>query len=318
MNRKLLTTLLAVGLALGSATQPLRAATFGLFTYTGNGAGSNTVKITGYPATATGNVVIPATIYGKPVVVIENQAFANCTGLTGVTIPNGVTRIGNAAFSGCSSLTEVTIPNSVTSIADYAFFNCIKLTRVTIPSSVTRMGNEAFMYCSGLNSISFLGNAPIMGGNVFDGVAAGFSVYFITGSTGFTTPTWQGYPCEGVAAAPVVDVQSPVGSHLVSGTAKKSFGTVKVGVTSAAKYFTITNTSTANLTGLAVTKDGPNPANFTNSQPTMTTLAPGASTIFRVNFKPTATGTRTATLHIKSNAPANNPFNITLAGMGAL
>ena len=52
---------------------------------------------------------------------IYNYAFYNCSGLTSVTIGNGVTSIGNYAFSGCSGLTSVTIPDRVTSIGNYAF-----------------------------------------------------------------------------------------------------------------------------------------------------------------------------------------------------
>lgn len=32
---------------------------------------------------------------------IANQAFANCTGLTSISIPNSVTSIEKGAFSGC-------------------------------------------------------------------------------------------------------------------------------------------------------------------------------------------------------------------------
>ena len=44
---------------------------------------------------------------------IGNYAFANCSGLTSVTIGNSVTSIGEDAFSYCRGLTSVTIPNSV-------------------------------------------------------------------------------------------------------------------------------------------------------------------------------------------------------------
>ena len=56
---------------------------------------------------------------------IAGYAFAYCSGLTSVTIPNSVTSIGEHAFYGCSGLTSVTIPNSVTSIGEYAFEGCI-------------------------------------------------------------------------------------------------------------------------------------------------------------------------------------------------
>ena len=80
-------------------------------------------------------------------------AFAGCTGLTSVTIPNSVTCIRISAFSGCSGLTSVTIPNSVTRIGDYAFYGCSGLTSVTIPNSVTSIGKWAFAGCRNLKEI---------------------------------------------------------------------------------------------------------------------------------------------------------------------
>lgn len=56
----------------------------------------------------------------------------SCSGLTSVTIGNGVTRIGTSAFEGCSCLTSITIPDSVTSIGSYAFSGCSCLTRLMV------------------------------------------------------------------------------------------------------------------------------------------------------------------------------------------
>ena len=136
---------------------------------------------------ATGDLVIPATINRYSVTSIGEGAFAACSGLTSVTIPNSVTSIGTEAFHGCSSLTSVTIPNSVTSIGTLVFFECSGLTSLkvesgntvydsrdncnaiiesstntliygckntTIPNSVTSIGTEAFAYCSGLTSVT--------------------------------------------------------------------------------------------------------------------------------------------------------------------
>lgn len=67
---------------------------------------------------------------------IEEAVFADCAGLTSVTIPDGVTYIGVEAFRGCSGLTSITIPASVTSIGYGAFSNS-GLTSITIPESLS-------------------------------------------------------------------------------------------------------------------------------------------------------------------------------------
>jgi len=85
-----------------------------------------------YPAGKTGDFTIP-----NGVKKIGDDAFYNCTRLTGITIPNSVTSIGRYAFYRCTSLTSVSIPNSVTSIGRYAFEDCTSLASVTIPNSVT-------------------------------------------------------------------------------------------------------------------------------------------------------------------------------------
>ena len=54
------------------------------------------------------------------------------------------TTIGEHAFANCTSLTSVTIPNTVTSIGEYAFYNCDRLTSVTIPNSVTSIDDGVF------------------------------------------------------------------------------------------------------------------------------------------------------------------------------
>jgi hypothetical protein len=94
------------------------------------------------------------------------------------TIPDSVTTIGESVFESCSGLTSVTIPNSVTSIGGYAFYSC-----------------------TNLNSAIFMGNSPTMGSSVFASTASGFTVYYFNGATGFTSPTWMGYPAVNMGAA---------------------------------------------------------------------------------------------------------------------
>ncbi len=64
----------------------------------------------------------------------------NCISLTTEELMS----IGDYAFSQCSSLTDITIPEGVTSIGKYAFENCSKLASIMIPSSVTSIEYNAF------------------------------------------------------------------------------------------------------------------------------------------------------------------------------
>lgn len=61
---------------------------------------------------------------------ICDGAFINCSSLTSITIPNGVTKIGYNTFFRCDHLTSITIPNSVTTIDDGAFYQCNALATV--------------------------------------------------------------------------------------------------------------------------------------------------------------------------------------------
>ena len=112
------------------------------------------VTITGYTG-STAEIAIPETIDSKPVKAIGNFAFAGCSGLTSITIPDSVTSIGIEAFNNCTSLINVTFEESsqLASIRSMAFNNCSSLTSITIPSSVTSIGDNAFYRCTSLTSI---------------------------------------------------------------------------------------------------------------------------------------------------------------------
>ena len=104
-----------------------------------------TVIITGYTGQG-GAVTIPGAIESMPVLYIGSRVFQDRTGLTSVTIPNGVAGILENAFAGCTGLRSVTIPSSVTWISERAFADCILLYDIYFSSATppTTVGNAAF------------------------------------------------------------------------------------------------------------------------------------------------------------------------------
>ncbi len=126
---------------------------------------------------------------------IGEGAFAYCSGLTSITIPDSVTSIGESAFSGCSGLASITIPDSVTSIGERAFYDCSSLTSVTIGNSVTSIGEGAFAYCSGLTSITIPDRVTSIGEGAFSGCSGlvEMTIPFVGGSRKTASDTYQ-YP----------------------------------------------------------------------------------------------------------------------------
>lgn len=85
-------------------------------------------------------------------------AFANCVGLTSISLPNSVKVIGKGAFANCHNLKTVNVPNSTATIGDYAFAECHQLNNINLNSSLQAIGAAAFLNCESLTSMSIPNN----------------------------------------------------------------------------------------------------------------------------------------------------------------
>ncbi len=103
----------------------------------------------------------------EDVIIIGEYAFSGCESLTGFNIPDGVTAIDDGTFGMCLALANVTIPEGVTLIGNYAFANCQKLTEITLPESVTSIGSQAFESCGALTNINLPQSVTEIGANAF-------------------------------------------------------------------------------------------------------------------------------------------------------
>ena len=91
--------------------------------------------------------------YNQDVTYIGKNAFARCSGLKNINVPETVTEIKEGAFSNCTGLTNITIQGNVKTIGKEAFLNCTELTDLTIKSGVETIGYSAFQKCSKLKNL---------------------------------------------------------------------------------------------------------------------------------------------------------------------
>ncbi|BFP39435.1 hypothetical protein FGF1_02800 [Flavobacteriaceae bacterium GF1] len=126
------------------------------------------VAVMDYDTSGGTSVDIPSTVQYQhvnyTVTAIGDDAF-KVKGLTSVTLPNTLTRIGDNAFQYNQLKGHLEIPNSVTSIGSHAFGDN-QLTRVTIPEGVTHIG-EATFAVNQLTSVTLPNSLETIGNYAF-------------------------------------------------------------------------------------------------------------------------------------------------------
>ena len=143
-----------------------------------------------YPAGRQGAYTIPSEVNGKEIDQIWTSGFEDASGLTGISIPSSIGRLGTAAFEGtgltnvvipdtvqqvdpavfqnCTSLVSVKLPNGITEIDQYLFANCISLQHVDMPDSITKINIYAFHNCTSLTSLALPKNLSSLSVGCFD------------------------------------------------------------------------------------------------------------------------------------------------------
>ena len=193
---------------------------------------------------AAGELVIPATHNGYPVTAIGDFAFADCTGLTTVVIPDGITSIGLGAFSDCTGLTQITIPNSVVSVGIYAFDGCTSLgyntygnakylgnesnpyvlltdaastgvTSCQIHADTRSIYFEAFKGCTKLTHITIPDSVAAIGNYAFDGCTGLQNIHLGKGMTVIGEAAFRG--CAGLTDITIPNSVTAIGMSAFSG-----------------------------------------------------------------------------------------------------
>ncbi|MGN0526375.1 MAG: leucine-rich repeat protein [Acutalibacteraceae bacterium] len=139
-------------------------------------------------------IIIPDTIDGLPVTVIQNKAFRDNTYIEYIMLPKNIATVAVNTFNGCDSLSKVEVPSSnakyasdedgvlynkkkdtiiffprtyegsysipdyVTTIGEYSFYRCFRLTGINMHNKVKTVKTQAFAYCWSLSEIHLSDN----------------------------------------------------------------------------------------------------------------------------------------------------------------
>lgn len=265
------------GIALMLASLLLPAGSHAQFMYASDGS---EVTIWGYAGPG-GEVVIPDTIEGLPVVAVGDSAFEANQDVTRVTIPTGIVSIGGGAFRSCGNLVSITIPDTVTSIGAQAFHYCGSLDAITvdpanpayrsqdgvlfdrdmtlliqfpggkagdyvIPTGLTGIGAYAFSGCTRLASVTIPETMDSIGDRAF---------YYCESLAGVTVPesvTSIGdqafYYCHNLASIVVPDSVETIGASAFASCRSLTHATIGSSVTSIGAQVFASCTGLTNIT----------------------------------------------------------------------
>lgn len=145
-------------------------------------------------STYKGTITVPAQFTYKDltydVVAVADSACYNATGLTTLSLPGTITKVGSYAFAHAgiatvnlenvkslgtgafagSSLTAVKLPTLVTQVPASAFAGCDKLASVDL-NAATTIGTKAFAGCSSLKTVNFGKAVTAIADSAFSGAA---------------------------------------------------------------------------------------------------------------------------------------------------
>ena len=165
---------------------------------------------------------------------IGYDAFAYCSGLTSLTLPAGITSIGEYAFSRCSGLTSLTLPAGITSIGISAFAYCSGLTSLTLPAGITSINYGAFLDCSGLTSLTLPDGITSIGSRAFYGCSGLTSLTLPAGITSIGDDTFYG--CSGLTSLTLPAGITSIGEYAFSRCSGLTSLNLPAGITSIDKY----------------------------------------------------------------------------------
>jgi len=160
-------------------------------------------------------------------------AFADCTSLTGIILPNNWDNIQGEIFSGCTNLTTLNIPDNITYMFGGAFSGSY-ITSITIGRGINDIAghefrwNAAFENCTSLTSVTIIGNENTsISARAFEGC---INLASVTVQNGKDINGFQG--CTGLTNVTIGNGVKSIADYVFSGCTGLTSVTIGSGVTS--------------------------------------------------------------------------------------
>ncbi len=288
----------------------------------GTPSAAQTVTLQAIGGSVTVNTITNTGPYAVSGITLPRTLTAGATATFSVTFTPtatgsspGTITINSTAGSKTVSLTGTGIASDLALSPSPTNFGSVRVGSTSAPITITATNTGTATLNT--TTMTFTGPFAHSGGatagfTLAPGASTTFSVVF--------SPTAEGAATGSVSIVSDAPASPTVGSLTGTGILPKisvapasiAFGDQRVGTTSAPTSVTISNPGTATLTVSAITGTAPFRA-FGLVLPA--NIAPGASAVFAVEFKPTAIGAAVGTVTIDSNA-ATSPTSLSLTGRG--
>ena len=199
------------------------------------------------PAATTGALTIPSSLGGHKVTVVGQGAFYGISGITSVTVSEGVTEIQYSAFAECEKLESVSLPSTVVDIHEWVFSDSPNLKKievasankvfssknglllskdgktliqgvngkVTVPSGVEIINFSAFHQCTNLTSVTLPTTLKEIGHGAFGGCSRLGSVTIPNGVTYIGDSAFS--ECKTLASVNIPSSVTEIGSYAFQG-----------------------------------------------------------------------------------------------------
>ena len=140
--------LMAVCFVFGASAEEF---TDGIYTYTVN---DGKAILTDLDSNASGDVVLPSTLGGYPLVEIGGWSITYCNEITSLTIPEGVTTLGDHAIYNCNKISNISFPSTLRKLDEASLKDLDSLTELVLPEGLEYIGSDLITYNMRIDSIT--------------------------------------------------------------------------------------------------------------------------------------------------------------------